>query len=319
MATEFRERARRLRNAVEPVAAGVYFAPEAHAAYEALGFEGSPLPSKDGIERPELKSYFTSRGACMGQVPGEVVAAAFGVFNPKFVVPGVAAGWQITSRAVILQAREQAATAMLARVLGEQPEGLGRVTDLLRRAADAAPWAGHPIYGGLRSLGFPDHPLGAMWRAADLLREHRGDSHVISWAVGVADAVDILVLTEQWWGVPARSYTPSRGWSDADMDAGFDRLTRRGLMSDGEQLTAAGRAFREEVEVRTDELERPVLEALGEDLEELLEHLDAWSEAIIAAGSYPKRIAGVYNVGGGPHFGSGLTIDTAAEQYGNKP
>ena len=148
MTTEFRERARRLRNAVEPVAAGVYFAPEAHAAYEALGFDGSPLVSKDGIARPELKSYFTSRGACMGQVPGEVVAAAFGVFNPKFVVPGVAAGWQITSRAAILQAREQAATAMLARVLGEQPEGLGRVTDLLRRAADAAPWAGRPIYGG---------------------------------------------------------------------------------------------------------------------------------------------------------------------------
>jgi hypothetical protein len=247
------------------------------------------------------------------------VAAAFGVFNPKFVVPGVSAGWQITSRAAILQAREQAATAMLARVLGEQPEGLGRVTDLLRRAADAAPWAGRAIYGGLRSLGFPDHPLGAMWRAADLLREHRGDSHVISWAVGGADAVEILLLTEQWWGVPARSYTPSRGWSDADMDAGFDRLTRRGLMTADEQLTDAGRAFREEVEVRTDELERPVLEALGDDLEELLGHLDAWSEAIIAAGSYPTRIAGVYNVGGGPHFGSGLTIDTAAEQYGNKP
>jgi hypothetical protein len=89
---------------------------------------------------------------------------------------------------------------MLARVLGEQPEGLGRVTDLLRQAADAAPWAGRPIYGGLRSLGFPDHPLGAMWRAADLLREHRGDSHVISWAVGGADAVEILLLTEQLWG-----------------------------------------------------------------------------------------------------------------------
>ena len=37
----------------------------------------------------------------------------------------------------------------------------------------------------------------------------------------------------------------------------------------------------------------------GDDLE-LLEHLDAWSEAIIAAGSSPQRIAGVYNVGGGP-------------------
>jgi helix-turn-helix protein len=317
MATEFQEQARRLRNAVEPVAAGVYFAPEAHTAYQALGFEGSPV-AQDGVARPELKSYFTSRGACMGQVPGEVVAAAFGVFNPKVVVAAVAAGWQIAGRDAILQAREQGATAMLARVLGEQPDGLARVTDLLVRAAEAAPWAGRPIYSGLRSLGFPDHPLGAMWRAADLLREHRGDSHVISWAVGGADAVEVLLLTEQWWGLPARAYAPTRGWTAADMDAGFARLTRRGLMTDDEQLTDAGRAFREEIEVRTDELERPVLEALGDDLEELLGHLDGWSEAIIAAGSYPKRIAGVYNVGGGPHFGSGLTIDTAAEQYGIK-
>ena len=44
----------------------------------------------------------------------------------------------------------------------------------------------------------------------------------------------------------------------------------------------------------------------------------AWSDAIVAAGSYPQRIAGVYNTGGGPHFGSGLTIDTAAELYGKK-
>jgi hypothetical protein len=39
---------------------------------------------------------------------------------------------------------------------------------------------------------------------------------------------------------------------------------------------------------------------------------------IIAAGSYPKRIAGVYDVGGGPHFGSGLTLDTATELYGER-
>lgn len=318
MRTDIQERARRLRNAVEPVAAGVYFAPEAHSGYAALGFEGSPV-SQDGVARPDLKAYVTSRSACMGHVPGEVVAAAFGCFNPKAVVPAVEAGWQITSREAILQVRERAATAMLQRVLGEQPEGLSRVTDLLRRAAAVAPWAGRPIFGGLRSLGFPSHPLAAMWRAADLLREHRGDSHVISWAVGGADAVEILLLTEQWWGLPARVYTPGRGWSEADMDAGFDRLARRGLMTADEQLTDAGRAFREEVEVRTDELERPLLDAVGDNLAELLDHLDAWSEEIIADGSYPKRIAGVYNVGGGPHFASGLTIGTAAELYLNRP
>jgi hypothetical protein len=265
-----------------------------------------------------MMAYFTSRGACMGQVPGEVVAAAFGCFNPKAVVPAVTAGWQITNREAILAAREQGATAMLQRVVGEKPEGLDRVTDLLRRAADAAPWAGHGVHSGLRWLGFPGHPLGDLWRAADLLREHRGDSHVITWAVGGVDAVEILLLTEQWWGLPARIYTPSRGWTDADMDAGMNRLQRRGLMTDDEQLTDAGRAFREEIEVRTDELERPVVEAFGDDLDELLDHLDAWSEAIIAAGSYPKRIAGIYNVGGGPHFGSGLTINTAGEVFNNR-
>jgi hypothetical protein len=103
---------------------GIYFAPEADTAYQALGFDGSSLASPDGIARPELKSYFTSRGACTGYVPGEIVAAVFGVFNPKVVVPAVAAGWQITSREAILQARERAATAMLQRILGEQPNGL---------------------------------------------------------------------------------------------------------------------------------------------------------------------------------------------------
>src|SRR3954449_1347310 len=109
MADEFQERARRLRNAVEPVAAGVYFAPEAHSAYSALGFAQSPV-SRDGVARPELKSYFISRAACMGQVTGEVVAAAFGCFNPEAVVAAVQGGWQIADRAAILQARERGAT-----------------------------------------------------------------------------------------------------------------------------------------------------------------------------------------------------------------
>jgi hypothetical protein len=315
MATDdFPERARRLRNAVEPVAAGVYFAPETHEAYAALGFGGSPV-HEGGVDRPELNAYFTSRGACMGQVPGEVVASAFGVFNPKLVVPAVAVGWQTTSRDAILAARERAATAMLRRILGDQPEGLAWVTDVLRRAAVAAPWEGRTIHGGLRSLGYPGTPLGDLWRAADLLREHRADSHVLAWAVAGADAVEVMLLTEQWWDLPARSYTPGRGWTAADMDAGFARLQSRGLMTSDEQITDAGRAFREEIEVRTDALERPVLDAIGDDADKLLDYLDAWSMAIIAAGSYPKRVAGQSNVGGGPHIGPGLTIDTAADLH----
>ena len=233
-----------------------------------------------------------------------------GAFQEKARRLRNAGGWQIGERETILEAREQGVTAMLRRVLGEQPAGLDRATTLLRRAVAAAPWAGRPIFCGLRSLGYPSNPLGDLWRAADLVREHRGDSHVITWAVGGADAGEVLLLTEQWWGLHARAYTPTRGWTAADMEAGFARLRQRGLMTGDERITDAGRAFREEIEVRTDELERPVLDALGDDVDELLDCLDAWSEAIIASGSYPRRAAGVSNTGGGPHFGSGLTIGT---------
>jgi hypothetical protein len=82
----------------------------------------------------------------MGQVTGEVVAAAFGCFNPKVVVPAVGMGWQIAGREAILDARERGATEMLRRVLGDEPGGLARVTGLLRRAADVAPWAGRSVY-----------------------------------------------------------------------------------------------------------------------------------------------------------------------------
>ena len=70
---ELRSIARRLRDLVEPIAANVYFAPEATAEYEALGVHGF------------APGYFPSRGGCLGQVPGEAIAAAFGVFKPAMV------------------------------------------------------------------------------------------------------------------------------------------------------------------------------------------------------------------------------------------
>lgn len=143
MTDDFNETARRLRNAVEPVAAGVHFALKANAAHQALRFDGSPI-TQDGVARSGMKTCFFSRSACMGQVPGEVVASAFGCFNPKAVVPAVAAGWQITNREKILAARERVAIAMLERILGDQPKRLDRATEPLR-----------PIYGGLRSHRSP--------------------------------------------------------------------------------------------------------------------------------------------------------------------
>ena len=94
---EVSNRARRLAAALEPVAGQVYFSPECHEAYHALGFDPSPMETFNGVQVPDGAAYFTSRGSVMGQVPGELVAAAFAVFNPEVVVPLVSYGWTLTA------------------------------------------------------------------------------------------------------------------------------------------------------------------------------------------------------------------------------
>src|SRR5258705_12117647 len=112
----------------------------------------------------------------MGQVPGEVIAAAFGVFNPEMVKGQVDAGWAKTDAPAILEARRLGATESLRRILGDAPDGMARATELLRRAGDAASGETRALYSGLRSLGWPGDPIGDLWRSAHLVRRHRGGS-----------------------------------------------------------------------------------------------------------------------------------------------
>ena len=63
----------------------------------------------NGVALPEGVAYFTSRGSLMGQVPGELVAAAFAVFNPIVVIPSVTAGWKITDATTVCAARRDGA------------------------------------------------------------------------------------------------------------------------------------------------------------------------------------------------------------------
>jgi hypothetical protein len=272
-----RPMARRLRDAVEPIAANVYFAPEAQAAYGELGL--SYLPG-----------YFCSRGACLGGAPGEVITAAFAVFNPDIVIPAVTEGWSHTDAPSILAARQQGATASLTRLLVDSSVAgavaVGRATELLRRAGGAGTVEGRPLFAGLRSLGWPGDPVGDLWRAADLVREHRGDCHTAGWVAAGVDAVEITLLTSAWWGVPVRSYIRTRGWTSEQIETAITALTDRNLL-DGDALTPEGREFRLAIEDTTDLGVTLVMDALGEDAVELCELLEPWARTIVAAKGYP--------------------------------
>lgn len=279
------DRARTLAGALEPFAGQVYFSPECHAEYERLGFSGSPGQFA-GVAGPDGAAYFCSRGSVMGQVPGEVVAAAFGVFNPSVVVPLVERGWGLTDAPTVCAARDRGAVAQRRRILGAEPDGLDHLAQLLARAVRDLRPEGKPLYSGLRSLGLPGEPLADAWRMADMLREYRGDAHTAAWTSAGFDATEIGLLTEGYWGMPLRTYIRSRSWSDADLDAAEARLTERGLLAGG-SLTEDGRREREEIESATDRQCRPILEALGEDLGQVVAILKTWGAAIRQAKGYP--------------------------------
>lgn len=271
-------RARSLGSVLEPVIGQVYFSPECHANYVALGFDASGADA-GGVALPDGPAYFTSRGSVMGQVPGELVAAAFAVFNPEIVVPCVQLGWSRTDAATICAARDDGAIAQLRRILGDEPEGISRVNELLARAVAPLRPEGRPLFAGVLSQMMPESALGQVWRRGDMLREFRGDSHTAAWIAAGFDATEIGLLSELYWGLPMRSYSRTRAWTDAQFDAAHARLKARGLLGD-DGFTPEGRAAREEIEVRTDEQMRPTLDALGDDIDELVALMTPWGAAV---------------------------------------
>ncbi|HEY5336541.1 MAG TPA: hypothetical protein VIJ71_11065 [Mycobacteriales bacterium] len=287
-ADQLARRTRRLAAAIEPFAGQVYFSPECHAEYEALGFAPSPATNGQGMALPDGPAYFTSRGSILGQVPGTVVAAAFAVFNPDVVTAGVTAGWTRTDAPTIAAARDRGAIAQLTRILGAEPDGIGRAVELLTRAtADLRP-EGRPLYAGLSAMDLPGSALGEAWRRADMLREFRGDSHTASWISAGLDAVEIGLLSELYWGLPMGTYIRTRAWPAEGLEAGKQRLRDRGLL-DHDGFSSAGGEMRESVEHSTDLQCLPVVRALGDDVDELVDLLGGFSRAVRDAGGYPPQ------------------------------
>ena len=276
--------ARRLAAVIEPVAGQAQFSPECHANYEALGFAPSPgMVGRTAL--PDKCGFFTSRGAVLGDVPAEVVAAAFAVFNPDEIVPIVRLGKSLANASTMWMARLDGAAAQLRRILGPELGRAGWVTDRLLDAADDLPLAGRALFAGQRAATIPDDPMARLWRSADRLREFRGDSHVQVWSAAGFNPLEIGLLSDLYWGLDPRAHTRGRGWTDEQLSAGEERLRARGLLV-GDSLTERGREVREAIETATDAAMTGALAVLGDDIEEILATMQPWGAAIREAGGY---------------------------------
>jgi hypothetical protein len=99
--------------------------------------------------------------------------------------------------------------------------------------------------------------------------------------------VAVNILTELWLGMPLGAYTAMRrGWSEAEIGSAVADLEARGLV-DSAEITAAGRALRDELEDQTDVLEQPIIDAIGDDFEPTVQTVDRWSAALAVSGAFP--------------------------------
>lgn len=277
---DVRATSRRLRDLAEPIAACVYFAREAFDAYKELGLDDY------------AQGYFCSRGACLGRPSGQVVTAAFGVFDPEIVIPAVEGGWTKTGPDAVLDARLEGATAALGRMIGDADPS--PAVAILRPVMESCHYAGRALFSGLRSLPFPDDPISQLWRVCDYVRERRGDGHIAAWVSAGCDAIEIGLLTELYWGLDSGTYIRTRGWSSDQIDAGIARLEEKGYIRD-RALTDEGLTYRRAIETATDDMETDVVAALGERAAELFGLLEPWTKAVLEAKGYPMDPAQLMN------------------------
>jgi helix-turn-helix protein len=264
--------ARQLRDAMAPIAEHAIWSRQTYDSLAKLGLAFVP-------------GYVWGRAAPLGDPPAAVVVAVFAVYEPRLLTAVYEEARRHCGRAGLLAAREEATIGSLAEIL--DGEDVTTAVTALRRGVEAAGGSGRPLFSALRALDWPESPLGQLWRACDLLREHRGESHTAAWLAAGLSPVATNLLTELWNGMPLGLYSGMRrGWFQDDIAVALADLESRGLVVDG-QITAAGRRLRDDIEDRTDAMEQPVVDAIGADFDAVVQCLGTWSAACVETGAFP--------------------------------
>lgn len=270
--------ARELWRRVEPYHAITYFSEECRGAFVDAGLRGF------------WRGYFAGRAAPFGAVEAGPIVAAFHGFRADFVERAVPSIWSLTTPARALEARLVGVDRTLRRVLDLDAGGdaLAEAAELLIVAMTPIAPAGRPVFAANAGLDRPEHPHLAVWHLATLLREHRGDGHVVALAHAELDGNEPHVLRLAVSGLPESSIAPFRGWDENDWAAAIHRLRRRGWLDGNGGVTDAGRAAHAEIEAATDRLATGPVRALGEDrARRLIELMDGPARRIGAAGVVP--------------------------------
>jgi hypothetical protein len=264
---------------LEPIHAVTYFSPEPLAALADIGYKGFWM------------GYFAGRAAPMGSVGPEIVFATFYNFSMAHVRRALPDAWTFAPPSAALKARQKGSVAALQRVFADRDlaESVATAAMLAREAAQSAPMEGRTLFAANRALPWPDEPTAALWHAATLLREHRGDGHVAALTAAGIGGREANVLQSAAGVVPRHVFDVARHYDDVEWDRISARLIGRGLLDRDGNVTPQGKARRADVEDRTNALALSAYTALDdEQLQQLIDTLVPLARAVIATGDIPE-------------------------------
>ena len=270
--------ARKLWQRLELVHAVTYFAPEATGALRDAGYRGFWM------------GYFAGRAAPLGAAGPGVVGALFYNFAPTRVARALPDAWGFAPPEAALSARLDGSVAALRRILGPAAQGqdVEVAAELAARAATAAPPEGRALYAANQALPWPDEPLAALWHAATLLREHRGDGHVATLTAAGVSGREANVIQTAAGITPREVFAAARDYEDAEWDALVTGLAGRGLVTRDGKLTPAGQGLKADIEQRTDTIALSAYEVLDDaEIERLIEVLTPLARAVLDSGDVP--------------------------------
>ncbi|MBO8190728.1 hypothetical protein ITI46_03280 [Streptomyces oryzae] len=287
--TDYPSLARQTWHQLEPVYASVYFSRRTAAEAGALGYDATA----------RWPFYFALRAAPLGAASARLVTATFYSFSPHRVAAHVPGVWATASPGAVLEARTRSVDATLRAILGDRiaDPGLAEAAALARTAAEAADFAGRPLAAANAALEWPQEPHLVLWQAANVLREHRGDGHLVALQSAGLDGCEALVSFAGIGAAPAENFA-SRGWNEQEWAAARTRLRERGLVDAEGTATERGREVRDEVERLTDELAAGPYRVLGEDGCARLAELNRPAfTAVIESGLLPAQSTlGILNI-----------------------
>lgn len=196
-----------------------YFTPETIERGKELGLGG-------------MVFYVAGRGGMLGDCEGEVVAAAFGYFNPSVVVGAWEKAKQTAPIRDIGRAYFECAAQHGRTKLADIPN-LDRFNSLADKINDAADPDGLPLYASYKYAQFADDAPGRAMQLVATLREFRGSAHLL--------AIRAMGLTcRQAHFVKRPNDIAMFGWTEADAPHIDDqvRQTMREIESLTNQLVA---------------------------------------------------------------------------------